>query len=163
MLDQQDRDAALPDAQDVGHQLAGFRGVHAGGRLVEQQEPRLGRQSARDLEAPAIGIGQRIGEPVGARQQALAEEGEQLLGLVDRLAFSARADGRPRTMPAMPARDRQCRPTSTFSSTVIWLNRRWFWKVRAMPSAVMAWGLQPEQPVPVEEDGPAGGGAGACR
>ena len=43
-------------------------------------------------------------------------------------------------MRASPARVRQYMLTSTFSSTVIWLNSRWFWKVRATPSTVMRWG-----------------------
>ena len=34
-------DAALTDAPDVAHQLARLGRVHAGGRLVEQQQPRL--------------------------------------------------------------------------------------------------------------------------
>ncbi len=37
----------------------------------------------------------------------------------------------------MPALVWQCRPTMTFSSTVISGKRRMFWKVLAMPSAVI--------------------------
>ncbi len=40
----------------------------------------------------------------------------------------------------MPLCSRQCMPTSTFSTAVIWANSRMFWNVRPMPSAVIAWG-----------------------
>ena len=40
----------------------------------------------------------------------------------------------------IPLCSRQCIPTSTFSSAVIWWNSRMFWNVRPMPSAVIACG-----------------------
>ena len=40
----------------------------------------------------------------------------------------------------MPPRMRQCIPTSTFSSAVMCWKSRMFWKVRPMPSAVIACG-----------------------
>ena len=43
----------------------------------------------------------------------------------------------------MLVRVRQWQPIITFSSTVIAGNRRMFWKVRAMPSAVMLFGFMP--------------------
>ena len=48
-------------------------------------------------------------------------------------------------MLASPLRVRQCMPTSTFSSTLIWLKQRWFWKVRAMPERGDAVRRQPGQ------------------
>ena len=43
---------------------------HAGGRLIEQQKPRLGRERTSDLHTPAVAIGQvarrRVGERAGA-------------------------------------------------------------------------------------------------
>ena len=56
---------------------------------------------------------------------------------------SRRVAGLRVSAPQMPALVRQWRPIITFSSTVMSLNRRMFWKVRAMPSAVMRWGLRP--------------------
>ncbi len=40
----------------------------------------------------------------------------------------------------MPLESRQCIPTRTFSIAVIWENRRMFWNVLPMPSAVIACG-----------------------
>ena len=40
----------------------------------------------------------------------------------------------------MPLCSRQCIPTSTFSTALICENRRMFWNVRPMPSAVIACG-----------------------
>ena len=59
VLDEQDRDAQLPaDAGDeVGH-LAGLDRVHAGRRLVEQQEARLAGERAGDLQAALVAVGQ---------------------------------------------------------------------------------------------------------
>ncbi len=46
-------------------------------------------------------------------------------------------------MLSMLACERQCWPTITFSSVVISLNSRMFWKVRAMPSFVTLEGSMP--------------------
>ena len=128
------------DAQDVGHQLLGLRRVHAGGRLVEEQQARARGERARDLEPPPVGVGQRGGGLRGARREAVAKEAEQLERLRSSPALLGARPGVPTTMLASPLRVRQCMPTSTFSSTVIWLKQRWFWKVRAIPSAVIRCG-----------------------
>ena len=38
---------------------------------------------------------------------------------------------------------RECIPTSTFSSAVMFWKRRMFWNVRPMPRSVIAWGGLP--------------------
>ena len=43
-----------------------FVGSHARHRLVEQQDPRAGRQRKADLELPALAMRQRAGELIGA-------------------------------------------------------------------------------------------------
>ena len=48
----------------------------------------------------------------------------------------------------MPPCSRQCMPTSTFSSALICANRRMFWNVRPMPSAVIACGGMSTTSVP---------------
>ena len=68
---------ALQGADDLEH-LGGLGRVHAGGRLVEQQQARLERQRARDLEAAAVGVGEAEGRIVDARHQPLAEQREDL-------------------------------------------------------------------------------------
>ena len=47
----------------------GFSRAHAAGRLVEQQQPRLGNQRHPDLEQRDIAIGQRSGRTPGQRGQ----------------------------------------------------------------------------------------------
>ena len=48
-------------------QLLLLGGVHARGRLVEQQQLGRGRERARDLEPPLLAVGQRVGAGVRAR------------------------------------------------------------------------------------------------
>ena len=84
VLDEQDRHAeALAQRLDQpAHRLLLGR-VHACHRLVEQQQARLGRQRARDLEPALIAVGQALGLLVDA--VADAEDLEQLArALVDR-------------------------------------------------------------------------------
>ena len=59
VLDEQDREVLLVAqlAHEVG-QLRGLLRVHAGGRLVEQQQLRVGRQRARDLDAALVAVGE---------------------------------------------------------------------------------------------------------
>src|SRR6266496_417976 len=47
------------------------------------------------------------------------------------------------SVPKIPARMRGCWPTSTFSSAVMFANRRMFWKVRPIPRAVTWCGFRP--------------------
>ena len=59
MLNQKDGDReTVADQLNGFHQLACFRGVHTGSRLVEQQNLRRRRQSAGDLELPLLAVGQ---------------------------------------------------------------------------------------------------------
>ena len=69
--------------------LLGLDRIAAGGRLVEQQDLRLGRERAGDLQPPQRAVGQGAGGAVGDIGQA--DEGEQILGLGARDARSARS------------------------------------------------------------------------
>src|SRR5690349_3052914 len=62
VLDQQDRRAVLADALEELAQRRRLGRVHAGSRLVEREQPRLGRERARDLEAPLVAIRQVLRE-----------------------------------------------------------------------------------------------------
>ena len=153
VLDQQDRDAAVADAQDVGHQLARSRsGSCRRPARRAASSARLGRQRARDLEAPAVGVGQRVGEPVGARQQARRRRAPAAPWprSITR-AFSARADGRPRRMPARPA----LRPAVPADQDVLQhrhlVEQALVLEGAREPSAVMACGFSPSSSVPVVE------------
>ncbi len=121
-------------------QFRRFLGVHPGGRLVEQQQRRLGRQGAGDLHPPLVAVGELGREAVEGRRRAAPR----------RPAARGRARGprAPRRAPTAggrsrrpgPARIRACRPTITFSTAVIAPNSRMFWKVRATPRGVMTSG-----------------------
>ena len=70
MLDQQDRDAELvPKAPDETRRFLGLGGVHTGGRLVQEEKPRLGSQGARDLDPPLRAVGE-------ARRKLVADSPE---------------------------------------------------------------------------------------
>src|SRR5690606_5192322 len=65
VLDEQDSDAAVADLSDAVIEGANFLGVHAGCRLVEQQELRLRRHGTRKLETALLAEGEVGGEFVG--------------------------------------------------------------------------------------------------
>ena len=89
MLDHEDGDAALADAQQQLPELGRLLRVQAGGRLVEQQQLRLGGERAGQLD-PAL---QAIGEAAGrlVRQVREADEVEQLQRTRARRGFLPRA------------------------------------------------------------------------
>src|SRR5262249_30872807 len=59
VLDQQDRQLQLgAQPLDEARQLGGLLRVHAGGRLVEQEEPRAGGDGASDLQTPLVAVGE---------------------------------------------------------------------------------------------------------
>ena len=128
VLDQQDGQPLGLQVGDEPLHLGGLGRVHAGGRLVEQQQARLERQRARDLDAAAVGVGQAVGRLVDARQQPLAEARQDLLHLLAQpLLFGLdrwRAATAPAPVPAaarsaawpgFTARSRVCAPISTLS------------------------------------------------
>src|SRR5712691_1677591 len=75
VLDEEHAEWELGDeAPEQGYEGAGLGLGHAGGRLVQQQERRLGRQRARDLQPSLITIGQIAGDLVRAGAQPHAVE-----------------------------------------------------------------------------------------
>src|SRR6266480_4686277 len=58
MLDEQYGDAFASHGLNELAQGKRLRRVHAGGRLVEREQLRLGGERARDLEAPLVAVGQ---------------------------------------------------------------------------------------------------------
>ena len=132
-------------------EVRGLLRVHAGRRLVEQQQLRVGRERARDLEPALVAVREVPGAVlVAARQPAVDEQlARALAGL--RLLPPAPCGVR-RIEPRIPPCSRQCMPTSTFSSAVICAKRRMFWNVRPIPSAVIACGGMPGDLGPVEHD-----------
>ena len=109
-------------------------GVHAGGGLVEQQQLRLGRERAGDLEPALLASARSRGE----RRRAVPSSPTRSSRLV------ARADGLalPRAAPARHARARREKPPrrpavaarpSRSRARSSSRNSRTFWKVRATP------------------------------
>ena len=91
VLDDENREPELvPELADQLRDLVGLDGVHAGGGLVEQEDPGVGRHRPGDLEPPPIGVRERVGRLVPAiAHQPLAEERELLLGRSSRIARSS--------------------------------------------------------------------------
>src|SRR5471032_2347437 len=89
VLDQQHGLAFVLDLDQQLAQRQLFGGVHAGGRLVERQQLRIGGQRAGDFQAELIAIRQETRGALG--ELADADEVQQLLGaLADRRFFQAR-------------------------------------------------------------------------
>ena len=83
--------SAVADLEDrLGHAV-GLLGVHAGHRLVEQQQARLGAQGAGDLDPLLVAVGQHADRGV-----QLVAELEELGDLADPLAVHACPPGSPR-------------------------------------------------------------------
>ena len=131
-------------------QLLGLLRVHARGRLVEQQQLRVRRQRARDLEPALVAVGQVHRELAVALE---ADEVQQLAPLLDR-GSSPRActNGVWRIMPVRRDLIRACMPTWTFSSAVIVRNSLMFWNVRAMPAFVTRSGRLAVMSLPSKSD-----------
>ena len=89
----QNRQAALlAEAVDVLHDRAAAVDVEADRRLVEDQEPRLVQEGARQLDPPAQAAAQRAHQraPAVGDAQALQLLGDPLLGLAARQPLQAR-------------------------------------------------------------------------
>src|ERR1700747_600791 len=88
VLDQENRDRALlAERADEGEERGGFLWVHPGGRLVQEQQLRLGRERAGDLEPTLVAVGEGLCELVVRSSQP--REAEQLARLLLGLALLA--------------------------------------------------------------------------
>ena len=131
--------------------------IAAGGRLVEQQELRLGRERARDLEPLERAIGQRAGGV--SATPASPTHRKQLLGLRGASRGSAAAPTAARTDATSTLRfSCRCRPTMTFSTAVMRKKICRFWNVRDRPRRASRCGARPVTSSPAKRDA-AGRGA----
>ena len=78
MLDQQDRQPTLLQRADDTEHLGSLGFVHPRRRLIEQQQSRVQRKGASDLQPAAIGIGQAERRMIETRQQPIAEQAEDV-------------------------------------------------------------------------------------
>ena len=94
VLDHHDGHAELfVEVDDVARHVLLFLEVHAGHRLVEQDQLRLQRHGARELDALAQAVGQGAGGGLAHRLQV--EEIDDLLHLAAMLEFLAPRAGQP--------------------------------------------------------------------
>jgi hypothetical protein len=85
MFDQQNRDAFVPYATDQVHKIAGFLGVHSGGRFIKHKQARLGSQSPGYLEAALVAVRHGTGNFFTAALEP--GELEKLVGTFGNLHF----------------------------------------------------------------------------
>ena len=83
----------VPDAADGLGQLGGLRGVHTGGRLVQQQQFGAGGQGTHDLQTALCTVGQAAGRHVG--QVGHVEDVQQLKGTLGALFLFLPVVGQP--------------------------------------------------------------------
>ena len=90
VLDQHDGQllVVMQPADQLGD-VVGFLVAHAGGRLVEQQQPRLERERHHDLGGALIAVRQFADEPVGLAGQA--RQRQQFVDARGDFAASSRA------------------------------------------------------------------------
>jgi hypothetical protein len=142
VLDQEDRQVLLvSQAPDQRREVPRLVRVHACRGLVEQEQPRSERERAGHLEPPLVAVGQVARQLAGASPEPHVLE--QVEALVARLALLALQAGVFSTVRSTPPRRWLCMATSTFSSAVMFWNRRMFWKVRAMPAWAILCGSRP--------------------
>ena len=134
----------VADPADQLHELVLLLRVHAGGRLVEQQELRVAWPARARSRAGAAG--RRAGSARGSSASAVElEDLEQLARLVRRCASSScvvRAGVRARPPSSPPSACGAHADEHVVEHGEV-ANRRMFWNVRAMPSAVDLVRLQP--------------------
>ena len=121
------------DGGELGHLCLG----EAGGRLVEEQEARPGRECPRDAELALVAVRERA---AGCRDALEAEQLEQLVA---------------RRVPRGSAPEPSA-ATSTFSRTDRAANERLCWNVRASPARPRRCG-RPRGDLPARELDRAGG------
>ena len=123
----------MPEPADERRQLLGLARVHAGGRLVEQQQRRL---RCRAPGRPRAGAGRRTaGSSRGRRRGPSARRARGSSAARSRAsASSRRSRGVESIASTSCALSWVCIPTSTFSSAVMFWNRRMFWNVRPRPA-----------------------------
>ena len=98
VLDDQDRQV-LGDAAHQRHRVMGFGGAHPGGRLVEAEQPGLGRQRDADFEVALLAMREVGGQFVRLAQETYRRQ--HRLGLLDDVAIGAVVG---QQAPAVPAR-----------------------------------------------------------
>ena len=91
MLDQQHRDALGAQVAQVLADLARQRGVHAGHRLIQQQQLGFGHQGAADLQQFLLTAGQFRGAVVQHARQVQALR--NAVGTFAQLGFAAAGRG----------------------------------------------------------------------
>ena len=80
MLDEENGHAeAVPDGVDALQQLRRLRGVHAGGRLIQQQHFHVRGQGPGNLQLALLAIGQAGGQHIGLILQMA--DGQKVHGL----------------------------------------------------------------------------------
>ena len=126
------------------------------GRLVEQQQPRLGDQRAGERDPLAQAVGELVGQLAGLGRRHRPGRARRAPAAAARR--SSRSErGRPSSAGQNPARAWRVAPAITFSSTVRPRNRPTPCSVRAMPSAGQPVRRQPGQRRPAEAHVPGVG------
>ena len=122
---------SVVDVEDEAAHVLLLLDVHAGHRLVEQQQRRLGGERARELDA----LLQAVGQPPDRRLADVLdlEEVDDLLDLPAVRELLAPRRPEPERLLEEVAFILRLRPVMMLSSTVMPLNSAMFWKVRAMP------------------------------
>ena len=105
VLDQEDCPSLVAQLADEVRHLGRLARIHAGHRLVEQQEPGARRERTRDLEPTLLAVRQVLGQLVAAIGQAdELERGERVRGDPPLLGpHPHRAEQRPTQLGARPA------------------------------------------------------------
>ena len=125
--------------------------VEAAGRLVEQQELRLRRERARELDA-LLDAERQIGDARGARHRARSRNSISSQAMSASACSSRRIQGRRSALLRKSLRPSGWPPTRTLSSTDMVRNSARFWNVRPMPMSAMRCGGRSRMVRALEQD-----------
>ena len=117
---------------------------------------RLGGERPRDLEPRADRRRRDSWPSPRPCRRDRRRRGDRRPGRAPALLGHHTRGGR-KTAPATEAWSRQCSPTSTLSSTLMFWKSRIDWKVRAIPRPTMAWGRRPTRLAPSSRISPWSG------
>ena len=89
MVDEQHRQTVGVETLDQLTDAQLFRRVHARGRLIQQQQPRLQRQGASDLEPALVAVRECSGAAVAGRVRIKAGRAQKLAGFTHAFLLAA--------------------------------------------------------------------------
>ena len=76
--------SAIPERAELSRHAVEFRRIQSGGKFVDQQQPRAGRQRTREIKHLLMGAVELAGRSIGEGNEI--ERGKQRVGIANAIA-----------------------------------------------------------------------------